>query len=232
MVKAYGLALAPPLVAPANTIGINAFEVDFAYGMSNTGSTPEVWAPALSGRSAPSTLSTTHIIIRKGLPYSFEVEGQVGYMLNSELWTIGGGFKWAYHEAVAAFPIDFMVRGSANRLVGSTQLDLTTLGLDAAIGTQFGVLKTFNLAPYVAYSPLIINAASATLDATPGVFDAPGSPNAMSNVSTSFVFPRREHTYHRVSVGLRWLVGLVKLTPEFVWSPEQYNVNVSLGLHL
>ena len=173
-----------------------------------------------------------HLMIRKGLPYSFELEGHFGYMVNSELFTIGGAFKWALHEAIAAFPIDFMVRGSAMRLVGSTQLEMTAVGFDASLGTQFGVLKSFNLAPYVAYSPIQVTANSTTLDATPGTFDAPGSSLAASNASTSFVYSRRDHVTHRFGGGVRWLIGLIKITPEFIWSPDQYNISVSLGLHL
>jgi len=232
LTKAYGLALASPMLAPSNTIGINAMEVDFSYSLALLNDDTSVWAPALTQQSAPASLSTTRVTLRKGLPYSFELEGQLGYMVNSELWTVGGAFKWSLHEAVAAFPIDFMVRGSGQRLIGSTQLEMTILGLDASLGTQFGVLKLFNLAPYVSYSPVQLTANSTTLDATPGLFDAPGSAQAMTNVATSFVYGRREHLVHRVGVGMRWLIGLLKITPEFMWSAEQYNINVSLGLHL
>lgn len=232
LTKAYGLALAPPHLSPANTIGINAFEIDFAYSLALLGGDTNTWAPAVIQGSVPSTLSTTHIMIRKGLPYSFEVEGHLGYMVNTELFTIGGSFKWSLHEAVSAFPIDFMVRGSALRLVGSTQLEMSTLGLDASLGTQFGVLKLFNLAPYLSYSPVQVTANSTTLDATPGAFDAPGSSLAMGNVATSFVYGRRDHVTHRFGLGMRWLVGLLKITPEFIWSPNQSQISVSLGLHL
>ena len=232
LTKAYGLALAPPHLSPANTIGINALEIDFAYTLALLNDDTSVWAPAISQASAPKSLSTTHVMIRKGLPYSFELEGHLGYMVNSELFTIGGAFKWSLHEAIRAFPVDFMVRGSALRLVGSTQLEMNVIGLDASLGTQFGVLKLFNLAPYISYSPVQVTANSTTLDATPGLFDAPGSALAMSNAATSFVYGRRDHVTHRFGGGMRWLIGLLKITPEFVWAPDQYQINVSLGLHL
>lgn len=232
LTKAYGLALAPPRLSPANTIGINSLEVDFAYTLALLNDDTSVWAPALTNSSAPSTLSATHVMVRKGLPYSFELEGHLGYMINTELFTIGGAFKWSMHEAISAFPIDVMVRGSALKLVGSTQLEMSIVGLDASLGTQFGVLKLFNLAPYISYSPLLVTANSTTLDATPGLFDAPGSALATSESATSFVYGRREHVTHRFGAGVRWLIGLLKITPEFVWAPEQYQVNVSLGLHL
>jgi hypothetical protein len=236
LAQSYGLLLSSPVLAPANTIGINAFEMDMSYSLTNFSGDTSVWGAALTNNSKLSNASSTHFTIRKGLPYSFELEGQLGYLLGSELWTIGGAAKWSYHEAMRAFPIDFTARFSGNRLVGSTQLDLSTLGVDFALGTQFGVKGVMNIAPYVAYSPLWIYAGSNTLDATPGKYDAPEiliRNNAEGSYAAStFVFPQRVYTANRVSVGMRFLVGLIKLTPEFAWTPQQYNVNVSLGLQL
>jgi len=236
LVQAYGLALAPPVLAPASTLGINAFEMDMSYGLTNFSGDTSVWGEALTNRSRVSNVSTSHFTIRKGLPYSFELEGQLGYLLNSELWTIGGAAKWSYHEGMSAFPVDFNARFAANRLVGSTQLDLSTTSVDLALGTRFGVKGVMNIAPYVAYSLLTIYGGSNTLDATPGVYDAPevlvreGSAESFS--ASSFVFGQRTHTVNRLSAGVRFLIGLIKLTPEFAWTPQQYNVNVSLGLQL
>ena len=124
LTRAYGLALAPPLLAPANTIGINAFEVDMSYSFTQLQDDSSSWANAVKQREAVSNLMGTHFVVRKGLPYSFELEGQLGYLVNSELWTMGGSVKWSFHEAMRVIPIDFMVRGSVNHLVGSSQLDL------------------------------------------------------------------------------------------------------------
>jgi hypothetical protein len=236
LVQAYGLALAPPLLAPSNTIGINAFEMDMSYSLTSFSGDTSAWGAALTNRSKISNVSSSHFTIRKGLPYSFEMEGQLGYLLNSELWTIGGAVKWSYHEAMSAFPVDFTARFAANRLVGSTQLDLSTMGFDLALGTQFGVGGVMNIAPYIAYSPLRIYGGSNTLDATPGVYDAPEvlirQDGTQAYAASTFVFAQRVHTANRLSVGTRFLIGLIKVTPEFAWTPQQYNVNVSLGLQL
>ena len=187
------------------------------------------WANAVRQREAVSNLMGTHFVVRKGLPYSFELEGQLGYLVNSELWTMGGSVKWSFHEAMRIIPIDFMVRGSVNHLVGSSQLDLTMAGVDLALGTQFGVLDLFNLSPYISYSPVWIYSGSYTLDSTPGVYDVTG---INGSNSSAFVFPRQDEMVNRFAVGIRWLAGLIKLNPEFVWTPHQYTINLSLGLHL
>ena len=229
--RTYGIALAPMILAPANTIGINAFEIDFSYSMAMLSDSPQQWAEAIIGQNPPSQLMTTHIGARKGLPFSFEIDGQLGYMVNSELWTIGGGVKWSFHEAVAAFPIDFTIHAGGNRMIGSDQLDLSTVQLNLALGTQFGIGNLFNLAPYFTYSPLWIYWGSSTLDATPGIYDVDNSGGGMGT-STAFVFPRGDEMINRVGVGVRFLFGVLKLNPEFIWSPHQYSINLGLGLHL
>ena len=43
LVQAYGLALAPPLLAPSNTIGINAFEMDMSYSLTSFSGDTSAW---------------------------------------------------------------------------------------------------------------------------------------------------------------------------------------------
>ena len=97
----------------------------------------------------------------------------MGYLINSELWTVGAGLKWALNEAVRSFPIDFSISSYANRVVGSTQLDLSTVTYGATLGTQFGLLGMVNIAPFISYRPIIVFAGSNTLDSTPSTFGAP-----------------------------------------------------------
>ena len=229
MSRAYGIALAPLMISPANTIGINAVEADFSFAFGNLTDSGAVWAGATEGKREVSQLSTVRFSLRKGLPYSFEIEGQLGYLINSELWTLGGGVKWALHEAIAMIPVDINIHGGISRLVGSTQLDLTMVTFGGSLGTQFGVLGLFNLAPFVNYQPVMIFAGSSTLDATPGQFDPPG--DTAGGVS-AFVFPRTEELVQRVSGGVRFLFGALRITPEYLWTPHQQSVNVSLGLNL
>lgn len=236
LARAYGLALAPIELSPANTIGINAVETEFSFAFSNLSDDASSWASAINSQTPPSQLTSTRFTLRKGLPYSFELQGQLGYLLNSELWTMGAGVKWALNEAVRSFPIDFSIRGQANRMIGSTQLDLSMVSYGVALGTRFGVLGMVNISPFVTYQPVMIFAGSNTLDATPGIYDAPGSAASgagnMNAGSTAFVFSRTEETIHRASAGLRFMFGVLKITSEFMWTPHQTNINVSLGFNI
>jgi hypothetical protein len=230
LARSYGLALAPLDLSPANTIGINAVETEFSFAFSSLTDDSSSWVSAVNTTTPPTQLNTTRFTLRKGLPYSFELQGQLGYLLDSELWTLGAGVKWALNEAVRSFPIDLSLHAHANRLAGSTQLDLSTVSYGASLGTQFGILGMVNIAPFVSYRPMMIFAGSTTLDATPGKFDAPGT--GMDSGSTAFVFSRTEETINRASAGLRFLFGVLRLTGEFMWTPHQTNINVSLGLYL
>ena len=235
MTRAYGLALAPLMLSPANTIGVNATEAAFSFTSVVLTDDANTWVSGINSTVAPVRLSATRFVLRKGLPYSFELDGQLGYLLDSEIWSMGGGVKWAVHEAISAFPVDFSLRGGVSRLLGSSQIDVTTVSFGASLGTQFGVMRLYNLAPYVSYNPVMIFAGSNTLDATPGLYDPVGSAastNMGSTGSTAFVFPRREEVIHRVGVGIRFLFGVLRITPEYAWTPHQQDINVSLGLQL
>ena len=235
LTQAYGLALAPIELSPTNTIGINAVEVDFSFAFANLSEDASTWVDAINAQTPPSQLTSTRFTLRKGLPYSFELQGQLAYLLNSELWTVGAGAKWALNEAVRAFPIDLSLRAQANRVVGNTQLDLSMVSYGVALGTQFGILGMVNLAPFVTYQPVMIFAGSSTLDATPGAYAAPGAESeaGMSSLgSTAFVFARTTETVHRASAGFRFMFGVLKITPEFMWTPHQTNINISLGFNL
>jgi hypothetical protein len=235
LTRVYGLALAPLILSPANTIGINATEAEFSFSSVMLTDDANSWVNGINATVAPTSLSATRFVLRKGLPYSFEIDGQLGYLINSELWSMGGGVKWALHEAMSSFPVDFSIRGGVNRILGSSQIDLTSVSFGASLGTQFGVMRLYNLAPYVSYNPVMIFAGSTTLDATPGLYDPVGNSanNTAGNTgSTAFVFPRREEVVHRVGVGVRFLFGVLRITPEYAWTPHQQNINVSLGLQL
>lgn len=235
MTRSYGLLLAPLTLSPAHTIGINVTEVEFSFTSAMLTDDANVWVNAINDSVAPTSISATRFALRKGLPYSFEVEGQLGYLLNSELWSIGGTAKWSLHESMRSFPIDVSLRGGVSRVLGSSQLDLTTASFGASLGTQFGVMRLFNLVPYVSYMPVMVFAGSASLDATPGLYDPAGNQadaEAGNTGSTAFVFARREELVHRAGAGVRFLFGVLRITPEYVWTPHQQNINISLGLQL
>jgi hypothetical protein len=120
----------------------------------------------------PGVLHTVDFRVRKGLPYSFEIGTSLTYLVDSEFFAFGGELKWALNEAVDAFPIDVAVQTGVNRCFGSTELDLTTVGLNVILSRGFGAGGVANIAPYMAYNPVFVFARSGVLDATPGIDEA------------------------------------------------------------
>ena len=226
--REYGMVFAPRLLGPAETLGVNGFQFGFQLGLTNInqtdttdGSNKPYWERTVEDEAPPSVLKTLHIDLRKGLPYSVEVGASMSWLFDSEMFAFGGNIKWAPNEGIDAFPIDFAARFSATRVVGSSQLDLTTLGLDLILSRGFGVAGVANLAPFMAYSPVFVFARSGVLDSTPAIGNDP---------QRSFVFEKEELTIHRFVVGTRLVVGAVNLTPEVALTKGLQSYNFNLGL--
>jgi hypothetical protein len=231
LVGSYGLALAAPNVTPTNTLGVNAVSFGLVYGMTGLYAPNANWKNATVGNQKPSSLMNANLVVRKGLPYSFELEGSMGYLINSELFAVGGGLRWSPHEAVKLVPVDVSTRFHVRKVVGSSQMDLTTMGFDLSVGHEFGILKLFSIAPYVAYSPLWVYGSSNVLDATPGTFESP-TMIATNGQNSAFVFKQQTVTIQRFTIGARFLIGLLQLTPEAVISGEQQTYYINLGVRL
>lgn len=262
MLKAYSIALSAPLLSPANTIGINGFEFDFAYAFTSPADSEwqyaterrsaERWERSTSGnvteKSVDSSLNTLFFTVRKGLPYSFEIEAQLGYLVKTEISSIGGTLKWSLNEAVDAFPVDFSTGLNVLHSINSKHLDFSTIGLDFSLGKSFGFFGMLNLAPYIAYRPLWIVPHSVTVDSIPNTnpTDATMDQMTMNNSNTDMigpiVFPSKSEEknfplmLNRLTLGTRFLIGVFKLTPEFTMAPDDngnhVSFSVSLGLNL
>ncbi len=235
VVREYGMAFAPRLLAPAETLGVNGFNFGFHVGLTNINDAEEYWARTIEDEAPPPVLTTLHLDARKGLPYSLEVGASMSWLAQSELFGLGGSIKWAPNEGVDAFPVDFAARFTAVRVVGSSQLDLTTLGLDLVLSRGFGVGGVANIAPYMAYSPAFIFARSGVLDSTPGCGpssepDADGICRQGGDPERSFVFEKEELVLHRFVVGTRLVIGAVNFTPEIALTKGLQSYNFNLGL--
>lgn len=216
-----GMALAPRLLAPAETLGVNGFAFNLQYAFTSIDKGAGYWQETIEDRDPPGSLMTAHLDVKKGLPYSFEVGAHATYLVNSELWAYGGSLKFAPNEAVGDFPVDFAIRGTLTRVTGSSELQMTTAGLDVILSRSFGVGGVASIAPYMAYSPAWIYARSGVLDSTPANFADP---------ENSFVLADQDILIHRFVLGTRFLIGAVNFTPEVALAKGQQTYGVNLGL--
>jgi hypothetical protein len=125
-------------------------------------------------RELPSSFApTVTLMARKGLwiPIpSCELGVGFKHLFGSKMWAPTLSGKVALHEGFHGWPVPSLaIRGTAARVLGTPDFNLSIAGLDFSVSKRFGVASTFNLTPYLGYQLLWIVADSEVLDATPGI---------------------------------------------------------------
>ncbi len=217
LVQDFGQVIAPRLASPAETLGEAGFAFNTMISMSVVDDTQEHWQLAVEDGDPSSTWATGHVQIRKGLPFSFEVAGNMGYVFGSEMFMLGGDLKWAINEGFYYFP-DLAFRGSVNTLMGSRDMNLYTAGGDMSISKAFGIAGTMVVTPYLGYQLLWLIGSSRLLNAFPQDPRPPqidrDQPSGMGSTTFSpeFVFSTETVNVNRFFVGARinvWILNLV-----------------------
>src|SRR5699024_646913 len=113
----------------------------------------EYWKTGVEGRSPAPALMTSHLQVSKGLPFSFEVIGNLSYLFASEMFSMGADLRWALNEGFDWFP-DVAVRGSVNTVVGAPELNMINAGWDLSVSKSFGLQGVVAMTPYAGYQQL------------------------------------------------------------------------------
>ena len=87
------------------------------------------------------------IHVRKGLPFSVELGGRVGWIDRSSLFAATGEVKWAVNEGFTWLP-DAGIRLHGTRLLGTRDFGVTAVGVDLGVGKQFPLGGMVTLTPY------------------------------------------------------------------------------------
>ena len=159
-----GVALAPRFLGPATTVGALGFQVAFDYSMTNISENADHWKtvmtdPAGGGKGADSFLSTMHLHVRKGLPFSAEVGGTFSKLFNSDMWGVGFEFKYSALEGYINLP-EIAFRATVSTYMGSRDFTLLTAGGDVVVSKKIGIVGLFKVAPYVGYNFMYIHGGS------------------------------------------------------------------------
>jgi hypothetical protein len=195
LVSELGFALAPSTMRSARTTGFGGFvlSLDASYTHINAdgvskgsdGSLTQYWHAGTQGSTAadgtysaqnnsPDSLIGVYTLkARKGLPFGFELDGALGYVSNTSLWTIGADLRWAILEGFRTGPMgyfpDIAVGTGVRTMTGSSKMYLTTVGIDVAASKPITLADESIITPYLGYQQLFIFGNSAVLDATPSV---------------------------------------------------------------
>lgn len=213
LVTDLGEVFAPRFANPAETLGEAGFAVGLMTSFSFIPNDQSYWQTAVEDRAPEGSLFTGHLQVRKGLPFSFEVAGNMGYLFNSEMFTVGADLKWSLNEGFYYLP-DVAVRGSVNTLLGGEELNLITAGGDVSISKDFGLGGVMSIAPYMGYQNLYIIGSSRLINAypqdpRPPQYD-PDNPN--QQFSPEFVFEQYTTNVNRFFLGARlnvWILSFV-----------------------
>ncbi|MGO8997961.1 MAG: hypothetical protein ACLQVI_31965 [Polyangiaceae bacterium] len=199
LVSELGSALAPSTMHGARTVGFGGFVLSLEAAYTHINSNDSTHANPATGyqggvqywhlgtqgstdangnystqdNSPDSLIGVYSLMVRKGLPFGFELDGALGYVQNTSLWTIGADVRWAILEGFRTGPMgyipDIAIGGGVRTVTGSSKMYLTTVGIDAELSKPFTLSDSGVITPYLGYQHLIIYGNSAVLDATPNV---------------------------------------------------------------
>lgn len=215
-----GLVLAPRLIAPSETLGQAGFAVKAMTSFSAIPHQEDYWRDA-TDEPPSAAMFTSHLQVRKGLPMSLELAGNLTHLARSQMFAMGSDLRWALHEGYRYFP-DIGVRGSVNVLTGAPQLNLINAGWDASISKSFGLAGVTQLTPYLGYQQLFTVASTRVLNAMP---QDPRPPQTLTRddapdlrFAPEYVFDQRVHQSNRFFVGTRLNTWIMSFTLEAVFS--------------
>jgi hypothetical protein len=217
--QAFARAMAASLTSvnlmPPETLGHAAFNVNAELSVVSLPGSDSVLIPMEGGQ--PSTVLVPSFHIRKGLPFSVELGGRVGWVERSRMVAATGEVKWAVNEGFTYLP-DIGVRGHVTKLMGAQHLSLTSAGLDAGIGKQFPLGGMVTLTPYGGLDFTFVSAKSATLDFQPDrsyrstVDNGPAA--ALENTSAFSRLHFSDNMTQRIYGGARFIGGVLQLCAE------------------
>ncbi len=164
-----GLVLAPLHIGPARTTGHSGFEYTLRLSSHNIHQTRSYWTDVSEGgvmdlegaTNAPDTLTTTTIEVRKGLPFGLELGTNLSWLENSETLALGGRIRIGLLEGYQdSYSPDVSVYAAVNRMLGSTDLDLTTLATGATVSYRKSMLGRMSITPFFGFDFLLVQAGS------------------------------------------------------------------------
>jgi len=202
-----GVAIAPRLMTPADTLGFAGFQFSAELGVTKinpnrkVGDAPNDRAywdgiqsvsalnPAAASRD--SYITTVGGYVRKGmwLPLpAFEFGAGALSIVGSRMYVLQGYAKLALQEGFHGWWLPSLaVRGGASQLLGTSEVDLTVYSLDVLASKAFDIGGTARLEPFLGWSVLFISAKSGVIDATPtcDAFAPPGGPSTNAQCTAS-----------------------------------------------
>jgi hypothetical protein len=146
----------------------------------------------------------SRLVVRKGLPFGFELGLTAGHAYHSELWAWGAEIKWSIFEGFRTGALRFLpelaVRGAVHTITGDSEFSLTVASLDVILSKEIVLGETVQLDPFIGGGLLWTIADSEIVDLTPEV---PGTTVGQIEASNAYVFPDIRTMRARIGGGLQ-----------------------------
>jgi len=215
------VVMAPRPMSPADTLGYSGFQLAFETSFTQISNNADYWQRGVENVSS-SFLPTIGVMARKGiwLPLpGFEIGAGATKLIDSNMYAVQGYAKLALHEGFHDWAIpSFAVRGAVSHLLGASQVDLTTVSIDASLSKSFGIGGTVTLDPYVGAAVLLSFVRGQVIDTTPNT-DAFTEGSSSNDVNANTTFPDPDTIVRwRVFGGFRLLYAFFALSGEFIYT--------------
>jgi hypothetical protein len=173
-----GISIAPPLMAPARTLGPTGFYVGFETWITGIESGASYWEVGTEGdrmavernRFVPNVLTWSRLAARKGFPFGIELGTSIGHAYQTSYWVLGTSFQISPFEGFrrgAGWLPDFAARGSVNTMAGDGEFNLTVAALDLVLSKPLVIAHTVTITPMLSGQLVWIFGDSEVVDLTP-----------------------------------------------------------------
>lgn len=217
--RAFSAGLTSTNLMPPDTLGHSGFSVGAELSVL---SIPSSITIPTTGEQ-PGTVLVPSFHVRKGLPFSLEVGGRVGWVEKSRMVAATGELKWAINEGFKYLP-DLGARAHITRLMGVRDFGLTSAGLDLGIGKQFPLGGMITLTPYGGLDFNFVGADTNTLDFNQGrpygdsLQDDSLEPLRAENSGIYERVKLSDNMTQRIYGGARFIGGILQLGAEISFS--------------
>lgn len=160
VVRQLGAAIITPTAAPAETLGLSGFDAQLGSSVAfidarGTDADPAPWERLHPQNDPVPVLWIPRLGVRKGLPASVDLGGDLGYVGGSRQMVFGGWVRYAPIEGYRQFP-DVVLQLGYNGYIGNDELELGVLDWTGGLGytLPFGQLVGINTASFAPWAAL------------------------------------------------------------------------------
>jgi len=185
LVSQYGFALAPTAMHSARTTGFGGFHLSIEAAYSSISDERYYWREGTQGTRNPITneassvntnppglLQVYSLKFRKGFGFGLELTAAVGFMPLTSIITGGADARLSllegFRSGIPGILPDVAVGAGVRTITGTSQFQLTVMGLDGQISKPFPIASSSVITPWIGYQYLFIFGDSGLIDLTPG----------------------------------------------------------------